>query len=447
MNISEIRRTLEAADRLKRNKNRLGVLDKNLDDYRKISEKPFPLGHQISEMQKIIAGLGKNNQALLDFSKINSSFHNAVIKPAEIRNFHTADSLDSIFTKINKGTIQKLKLINEAIKFNSSNVAFNQNISSTILASSLKLKEIEALQNNALDTLANKQFRNVIKNFQNSIKNPQFFEQINLIRNSFAGNLALAFRDVIESSENQQEALDKVEAIVEEKFAESSDSSFTTQNTLALVISLLSLIAVIYFNIHSASISEESAKLQQIRFDQLLKIIEKSTANITPKDKDIETYYVAEREFDVRANPTFKSMKFGRLFPNTKVKLVARKHKWMYIEWTDYLEGVPRYGWVNKKYLKKLKSENSSIKRKLSDNFSKQKESSLLHKVDEKIVSNSKVNDLGLEVFGDMEKFNLWLNAQNISLGNRKPIELLQDSYGKELVIGELTRINHGILV
>jgi hypothetical protein len=32
-------------------------------------------------------------------------------------------------------------------------------------------------------------------------------------------------------------------------------------------------------------------------------------------------------------------------------------------------------------------------------------------------------------------------------LGKLKPIELLKDSYGKEMVISELNRINHGILV
>lgn len=52
-----------------------------------------------------------------------------------------------------------------------------------------------------------------------------------------------------------------------------------------------------------------------------------------------------------------------------------------------------------------------------------------------------------MEVFEDMDQFKLWLDTPNFSLGSLKPIELLKDSYGKELVIGELTRINYGILV
>ena len=65
----------------------------------------------------------------------------------------------------------------------------------------------------------------------------------------------------------------------------------------------------------------------------------------------------------------------------------------------------------------------------------------------EKIIEMAEVTNVGVEVFGDMEKFKLWLDTPNFALGNLKPFELLRDSYGKEMVLGELTRINHGILV
>ena len=65
----------------------------------------------------------------------------------------------------------------------------------------------------------------------------------------------------------------------------------------------------------------------------------------------------------------------------------------------------------------------------------------------EKIIEMAEVTNVGLDVFGGMEKFKLWLETPNFSLGNLKPMELLKDSYGKELVISELTRINYGILV
>lgn len=65
----------------------------------------------------------------------------------------------------------------------------------------------------------------------------------------------------------------------------------------------------------------------------------------------------------------------------------------------------------------------------------------------EKIIEIAEVTKAGLDVFGNLDKLKLWLNTPNYALGNLKPIALLKDSYGKELVINELTRINHGILV
>lgn len=76
----------------------------------------------------------------------------------------------------------------------------------------------------------------------------------------------------------------------------------------------------------------------------------------------------------------------------------------------------------------------------------KQSEKSFKSIQSEKIIEMAEVTNVGLDVFGDMEKFKLWLETPNFSLGNLKPIDLLKDSYGKELVISELTRINYGIL-
>ncbi len=64
----------------------------------------------------------------------------------------------------------------------------------------------------------------------------------------------------------------------------------------------------------------------------------------------------------------------------------------------------------------------------------------------EKIIEMAEVTKLGLDVFGDMNKFKLWLNTPCYALGSEKPISFLQDSYGKEMIMAELTRINHGIL-
>jgi putative toxin-antitoxin system antitoxin component (TIGR02293 family) len=52
----------------------------------------------------------------------------------------------------------------------------------------------------------------------------------------------------------------------------------------------------------------------------------------------------------------------------------------------------------------------------------------------------------GVEVFGDEAYFHTWLITRNIALGNITPKELLDNSFGIQLLNDELTRIEHGVL-
>ncbi len=65
----------------------------------------------------------------------------------------------------------------------------------------------------------------------------------------------------------------------------------------------------------------------------------------------------------------------------------------------------------------------------------------------EKIIELAEVTNLGKEVFDTSEQFYIWLNSTSFALGNMKPVELLRNSYGKEMVINELNRIDQGIFV
>ncbi|OFX60624.1 MAG: hypothetical protein A2046_04985 [Bacteroidetes bacterium GWA2_30_7] len=64
----------------------------------------------------------------------------------------------------------------------------------------------------------------------------------------------------------------------------------------------------------------------------------------------------------------------------------------------------------------------------------------------ERILEIGIVYNRGIEVFGDINKFNLWLDSTNIAIGGVKPKELFDSSFGINLVLDELTRIEHGVL-
>lgn len=65
----------------------------------------------------------------------------------------------------------------------------------------------------------------------------------------------------------------------------------------------------------------------------------------------------------------------------------------------------------------------------------------------EKILELAEVTSLGNAVFDTEKQFYLWLNTPSFALGNLQPIELLKDSYGKEMVIDELNKIDQGVFV
>lgn len=64
----------------------------------------------------------------------------------------------------------------------------------------------------------------------------------------------------------------------------------------------------------------------------------------------------------------------------------------------------------------------------------------------EKILEITMLYKYGKEVFGDEKKFSSWLESTNIALGSIKPKELLDNSFGIDMLKNELSRIEHGIL-
>lgn len=63
----------------------------------------------------------------------------------------------------------------------------------------------------------------------------------------------------------------------------------------------------------------------------------------------------------------------------------------------------------------------------------------------EKILEIMLLIKKGTAVFGDKANFNAWLDATNVALGNVKPKDLLDSSFGINLLQDELTRIEYGV--
>jgi putative toxin-antitoxin system antitoxin component (TIGR02293 family) len=132
-----------------------------------------------------------------------------------------------------------------------------------------------------------------------------------------------------------------------------------------------------------------------------------------------------------RSKATFANMLQNKLFlvhairqgiPYSMFVLIKEQSPFDLSEWAVYLD-------LSEKSLQRYKADGRAFKPLQS----------------EKILELAEVIQLGLEVFGDMESLKRWLDTPVFALGNHKPADLLKDSFGMELVVGELTRIEHGI--
>ena len=63
----------------------------------------------------------------------------------------------------------------------------------------------------------------------------------------------------------------------------------------------------------------------------------------------------------------------------------------------------------------------------------------------EKILELVEIIQCGLETFNTKELLYKWLQSKSYALGNLKPIDLIKNSYGKEIVLDELHKIEHGV--
>jgi putative toxin-antitoxin system antitoxin component (TIGR02293 family) len=91
-------------------------------------------------------------------------------------------------------------------------------------------------------------------------------------------------------------------------------------------------------------------------------------------------------------------------------------------DWSDYLDLSP-------KSLQRYQKEQRRFK--------------AIHS--EKILELAEVMVTGMEVFGDGEKLRLWMETPSLALGHQRPLDLIRNSYGKELVMRELMALEHGI--
>lgn len=127
---------------------------------------------------------------------------------------------------------------------------------------------------------------------------------------------------------------------------------------------------------------------------------------------------------DLLENKLLLSLVIQAGLPFELFDLIQSSTPFSELEWAGFLG-------ISTKSIQRYKNENKTFKPLQS----------------EKILEITEVCILGYDIFDSQAKFLLWLSTPCFALGEMEPIQLLKDSYGKDLVMTELVRLDHGIFI
>jgi Fe2+ transport system protein B len=239
----------------------------------------------------------------------------------------------------------------------------NSNLNTAIFASSLRSEELNLLKQYRFEL---PEFPKVnlsaqtLSNLAEILNQSRIWESLDLLRNTYVGSLASSMREAIVDSSSNEEVIEKIESLYEEKVASLPQNQFLREFFLNQFFAILFLVISMWF---SHYLSQQSSAELRMLFGQAFERLERVEDKLEKTEKsdlehseaeEIEIYYIVQRTVSVKSRPEFKSFTIDYLSLDTKVRLIKSKHKWIYIEYIDYLEIIPRYGWVNKKYLNRL---------------------------------------------------------------------------------------------
>jgi hypothetical protein len=180
-------------------------------------------------------------------------------------------------------------------------------------------------------------------------------DEVEALRNSFAHQVADEVQAAIGPEEIGERAVERIEQLFDGKIESLPRGRVSAQGleiTLALLSMVLSIVIAAYQSAESAATSE--AQLQQLT--QIRTAVERmaaKTERLLPAEEQ-ETYYLVDREVKLRAAPRAKAHVVSSLSPGLLVRLAQPKHEWIYVEYFDHVEGVPKYAWAQKKYFRRV---------------------------------------------------------------------------------------------
>lgn len=168
----------------------------------------------------------------------------------------------------------------------------------------------------------------------------------------FAQTMAQTLKSRFDEFEKRnQEAFEQLETSTDEKFqALETKLAESTWMKVLQVLGFLVTLAGFALAIAGYLDSKEQSKVNTALAVQMLTALQEMASKA---EQQINVYYVVERTVKLREIPSNRAKTLAILERDDEVRLIKRKHKWVLVE-CDSESGLV-FGWVNKKYLKRVR--------------------------------------------------------------------------------------------
>ncbi|HMG76184.1 MAG TPA: hypothetical protein VK582_21965 [Pyrinomonadaceae bacterium] len=186
-----------------------------------------------------------------------------------------------------------------------------------------------------------------VTQFLNHNKYVEFFPR------SFADEVLLTLSTIEEPVDRQTRErfiakLEELVALLVAKCKELAPNSISyhAMFNFALTISLF------VYSLHDTHESER----------RIIEAVNRTRTEITREIKTLrpvepnDVYFVVLRKAKLRTEPNLNQRSIEILSVNQRIKLIRGNDKWIYVEYFDYVEGLPKMGWVLKEYTQQIEN-------------------------------------------------------------------------------------------
>lgn len=155
------------------------------------------------------------------------------------------------------------------------------------------------------------------------------------------------------------------------------------------------------------------------------------------KNKSRQNIYTVHKEPMYMAKESTYKYALGKSMETDKFSLIKISRQG--VSYEDFIKVVEFSGFTIKEWAGYIQLNERTLQRYKAEN-------KLFEQIySERILGIARLLQRGVTVFDNMAALGKWLNAENVALGKTTPKQLLDSTFGINILEDELIRIEHGI--